>query len=628
MNYSLIELFGVCVKGGKKVKSQKLKLDALKKGYVIHPDVCNEYTKAFIDSIKEDYNSTFYKNWSDVNNSTGRYIDQFIHYMCAYTLNSTYLPDCEINIPNNYTSYKVIMPCTYEELFEKCTDMLYSGIALKQTTSKVLVNYIVDCILHKNIGVLQIDKVANREAQAKLCKELNITPNDKFGLLRYIVYSMTDNAELINSQEFKNRMKLAGIRNIAFDLSSLSEEQLISLSSIFNRYKYVFMALKDVSNKVKKHNIAVNNIKIINKLSKLSKKYHKPLVKGLWEVVVSEEHDIDEVMGRINELDNFRLVRLLQGIKENIILYLTCGNPMYNIRNGKTYIKTNKIENEFRAVKGNQMYNYWKSLYEVFFQELATRLAKKRDTFANNTVKFPTHLNLACPSSEKNFIGNIPFGSYYDMTNNNFIGIYWRGEDGAQDFDLSFIDYKGNKLGWDSSWNRNLLLDAAGNRGNIIYSGDIVRANPEASEVIYFKGADIPNGVVYVNLFNGNPGSKFRFMVAQDDKEINYLTQNYMIDPSTIQMSTDMHATKDMMMVGFIKNKKLYMCELGYKNVKVSGHDNLMDDIFERKSDIFIDLKMMLTIAGYTEWKENTEGIKPGIDLSDLSKDTLINLFS
>ena len=100
-----------------------------------------------------------------------------------------------------------------------------------------------------------------------------------------------------------------------------------------------------------------------------------------------------------------------------------------------------------------------------------------------------------------------------------------------------------------------------------------------------------------------------------------------MIDPSTIQMSTDMNATKGTMMVGFINDKRLYLCEMGYKNSIISKQDNLLDDIFRRKTDTFIDLKMILMCAGYEEWKENDE-TEPFIDLTNLNKDTIINLFS
>ena len=39
---------------------------AVKKGYIVHPDVCNDDVYSFISTIDTDYNATFYKNWDSI----------------------------------------------------------------------------------------------------------------------------------------------------------------------------------------------------------------------------------------------------------------------------------------------------------------------------------------------------------------------------------------------------------------------------------------------------------------------------------------------------------------------------------------------------------------------------------
>ena len=160
-------------------------------------------------------------------------------------------------------------------------------------------------------------------------------------------------------------------------------------------------------------------------------------------------------------------------------------------------------------------------LQKVLYDELVNRMRTKACA-----VKLPKELKLVCPTSEKSFIGNIPFGSYFDMTNHNMIGIYWREEWGTRDFDLSLLDYNGYKIGWDGDFYLN----------NVVYSGDMTMANPEASEVIYIK-SDCPDGMIKVNRYSGSANSKYMFMVAQS--AVSSLPRNYMVDPNTIKFQTE-----------------------------------------------------------------------------------------
>ena len=115
-------------------------------------------------------NATFYKEWEDITSKT-RFellVDQILHYATTYgtdfALGNGYVPNDEpVVIP--YEHFKVITPATKEEIFDRCMDMLKSGIALKSDTINVLVEYFVDYDFTDKVN---LDEVKNKEAQAVL----------------------------------------------------------------------------------------------------------------------------------------------------------------------------------------------------------------------------------------------------------------------------------------------------------------------------------------------------------------------------------------------------------------------------------------------------------------------------
>jgi hypothetical protein len=286
---------------------------------------------------------------------------------------------------------------------------------------------------------------------------------------------------------------------------------------------------------------------------------------------------------------------------------------MYIVRNGKVWVDQLGVPNVIDA-----KYDWWDILEEVLYKTLVERMKEKACT-----VKFPTDLNLTCPTSEKNFVGNIPFGSNYNMTEHNMVSVYWKNAWGTKDFDLSFTDYSGMKIGWNS--------DFYNSKRDVIYSGDMTNADPEAAEVIYFKKG-CPNGMIKINRYWGEPNSRFIFSVAQN--EVSTLPHNYMVDPNTIKFQTEVVSGAKMeQMLGFVNNNRLYICTFDTNNARVSGASTMANDediaeILNRKCRSFVDLKKLLLDAGFKERKRGTKENPIELDLTDLKKDTLIDLFA
>lgn len=331
---------------------------------------------------------------------------------------------------------------------------------------------------------------------------------------------------------------------------------------------------------------------------------------GFWETVVNTPTDYDTILNRLekDKPTNFKLIRLIQAIRENRMKIGGGGHSMYPIRNGKMWLKELPTPNAL-----DPRYDWWDALEAILYRELVNRLKDKACV-----VRFPRELNLACPTSEKTFVGNIPWGSYYDMTENNIVGIYWMGEWGAQDLDLSMLTFDGRKFGWNANYNMG---------DTIIYSGDVVRANPEAAECFFIK-KDCPNSLIKVNLYNGHSGAKFKFMVAQDET-VTTLHRNYMVDPNTICFQTEAQIDAEKM-IGYVLDNKMCLCEfqtgMNCVSSKVTTTD--WESTLRRKMNSFVNLKQLLLDAGFKERKRISTTTPIDLDLTDLNKDTLIKLFT
>jgi hypothetical protein len=155
----------------------------------------------------------------------------------------------------------------------------------------------------------------------------------------------------------------------------------------------------------------------------------------------------------------------------------------------------------------------------------------------------------------------------------------------------------------------------------------MTRANPEASEVLYMNGI-CPNGMIKVNRYSGNEGSRFKLMIAQS--EVDSLPENYMVDPNTIKFETVIHSLGAESFVGFVNDGILYMCDFQCGNSHVSSvmTSDEYGQVLARKARSFVDLRQLLLDAGFKERKRATKDSPILLDLSDPNKDTLIELFS
>lgn len=651
MNLKLITMFNVMpfATDLDRKSFEEVNVEAAQYGYIVHPDCC---TKLALEWVKKDarsnYNATFYKEWKDITSKSRLELlfDQLLHYATAYataygtgmTQGNGYVPNDEPDVKVPYEKFKVIMPATEEDIYNRCYDMLKSGIALKTDTIDVLIDYMKP-VLDKY--KFDIDEVKNKEAQVYFCDKLCIRPNDPFALLRYIVYKATGKSMLI-----KDKATIWALKNSTeADLTGLSEKQKIGLASIFYRFKPLFLAMKKSGKTVKNTRVFENrafqaaakklgklvggietNAKVVNEIRRMAVKYHKPFHAGFWETIISDEKDINEVKARLakGEINNFKKITIMQGVQQK----LQGGKgKMFVIRNGKMWVREDYMTKK-------SIMNYLMKLYMALEDSVVESIKDKACI-----VCMPKNVNFTVPTSEKNFIGNYPFGTSVDCgTDHTVIGIYWRNEWGTRDFDLHMADMFGVSYGWNSSFTNN---------GNtVIFSGDMINADPEATELFYIgKGA--PDGKISVNRYSGDSKTttQFKLFVANEDvadrAKHNYeygysdIRKAIMCDPNNVraEFMIPMDNTGRQKECALIADNRVYLMDLAVSGGRVPNHKYAQTYIeqLKNKCRTFVSLNDILTQAGFTfvdDSFEETEDQKVGLDLTNPDKDSLIKLFA
>ena len=605
MDPTLIQFFKAAVPGAPAAADPaRLQQDALRCGFILHPDLLNTDLEAFVARQTADPNSTFYKRWEDIRQKDrfALFLDQVTHY--ATTYGSAFTQEGPGWVPNDgaqapeLSNYTLIVPISEEELYGRCLALLQGGAALKSATVEALCGAVTDYLAAHPDTPFDLDAIRNREALSLLCKALGRRPSRPVELLRYILYETTGSPLLIQSDDV-----LAEIREQpdAFDFRQLTQAELDALASIFYRFKDLLLAFRTQEEFDAKRSAYVlrpsKNRPVINRLRRAAPRHHVPMQKGFWETLLSADVSEEELRARLDGVSNFKLVTLLQTVRERLLTQP--GDPvLYFIRNGSVWQGEAPQRADRRA--------YLEMLERVLHGRLVQNLSARACS-----VRFPERVRLACPASEKNFVGNLPFGSCYEMSDHNFFGIYWREDWGTHDFDISFVDWSGAKTGW----------NAAYDTGEVIYSGDMTSARPEAAEVLYCR-AGCPDGTVFCNRFNGGEGSRFRFFVGRQD--IADLTANYMVDPNAKVLDEEMVSDRRQKMLAVVSGGWIFLMDVATGRGRVSGSEGAgrREAVLARKAHCFLSLRELLLEAGFTETDD------PEIDFRDLKKDTLLGLFA
>lgn len=483
-------------------------LDLLLEGVYIMPEA-RQYlderlkgfcTREFGNNVVHYNRTALFKSFKDVDraNVEQLLVDQLDHYLSVYTqteetfskaINSSlvYVPvksetyECEPFIFNT----TVISIITEEELIKRATDLLSSGIALNSATQESLIN-----IFKAYKDKFDINAIKNKEFLMCICKELNLVPKKAEQLLRYCVYRITSNPMIINStRERKNLYSRICFYTTTINriLKQYVEENGVEpIAQQFNRYRKLWIILKHAGK---------DATTIINRARKLSDKLNRPHKLQVLDRINDKNIDIEDVKKELEKVTVFKKFSLL-----NAIYNAKSNDKMYVIRNGRIYSTTKEHTSKASFKIKNLIFNSIK-------KDIGKNIKGKR-------FYIPKGIMYAVPTSQKNFIDNIPMYTRYKMDMNSIIGIHWtNSEDGRVDLDLHYTS-KNIHIGWNSRFD---------SKENILYTGDLTDAPAPkgATEAFYIKDTLKDDfGMISVNNYSGNPDLFELFIGSDSEKKI------------------------------------------------------------------------------------------------------------
>ena len=671
MKTEILRLF----KGYVGEKTNNINEKALKYGLLIPDSANDEIVDIAIDMYGKDgekWNQTFHKDFEIVKNAPIEDLiaQQMIHYITTYGFESlgiynndlVYVPRERLEIPEldlENIEFITIKPFTSDELTDKLMTMLTSGIALSEQTVediKVLSDFI-----DKN----RFDEVSNREIKTYLYDKYNIMPKNPDDFLRYMLFKLTGNTLKIQSVDMIYQVRRSDKNKALKMLESylINEDRYKKLSSIFLRNKQLFLALKVKKEDVEYYGAKVKINKIINKLRKLSVYNHKPLPINVLDHLTDNNLYVkdDVVLKLLDDVTIFREIRILNGI-----LYRLYGNDniLYRIRNGKSYVTK-------QSGKTSDYINKLGKLSKLVRNHLVQRISTK---VKDKTIYIPKNVVYTVPTSEKQFVGNIPEGSYLEVprTDNMVYGVYWKnickdktcrvlpggfyGEitsnsnEERVDLDLKQMN-KNEVFGWDAAYRSST--------SDILFSGDMTDARlPKGASELFYVSQNYGHGefLITLNMFTSNSQDvPFEFVIAKATHRPEQRVY-YTLDPNNILQKLDMvikntERQKTLGLITISDTIRLYFNDFSLGgSVRTSRQNNITMDAFDymtsyvktqlKLNDILkeagaivvetptIKTKVVKVIDGVEEWETIEIPVDLDLSLESITKETIIDVLS
>ncbi|MCS4302334.1 MULTISPECIES: hypothetical protein [Chryseobacterium] len=519
-------------------------------GFIIETDalwakkeIISYYAKEKLNG--NDLNKSFHKSWEKIKNTSRieLFFEQIQHYISTYGSNfqsEIYIPKEILNVPDVKMIFKVIKAYTVEEMQEKCLSLLRSGIALKEETINDLLYILTEELDYDFTGK---ENIRNKEAIIKIADLYEIYPENPVEFFRYVIYKTTQTTLLIKNDELIGLIKQSKF-NPTYLFESFGMEKM---AEIFNRFKPLFLAYKNRAPKA------------INKISKLSKVHHKPLISN-------PLNDATHILLETSDwhwLENatpFALFKALSACHSRMYGQDTF---VYRVRNGKSWVK-----------KGKETY-----VNLLNYDFILDFLKLKYESFSGKKFYFPENVEFALPTSEKMFVGNIPTGTRF-YGDRLAVGIYWEDRWGARDLDLSGLNIEG-KIGWNAAYNYG--------EGQLMYSGDMTSAPNGAVEYLYANKGLSTSTLVMNNVFSGDANCGYKIVIGKGDQ----ISYDYMMNPNNLFAEARCNSVQKQTILGILLPKVGKQCfvllNFGAGHSHVSGNN---------------EVSMMATSALYQQWSE------------------------
>ncbi len=460
MNSATVNLFKVVV-----AKRGKLNVSNIKYGFVTDFEPTDEQVAMLKSLFKPLPLVTLFSKEERLNSSPEELIlKQILHYFETYGLEMPGLFNLEVT-KGKIVSIAYIKAVTIGQLTEKVNALIDGNRPIKD------VKPVVEIIREYKIKY-KLNEVANNELRIALYDGKTAFESGD-DAVRYICYKATEDTMLIKSKAVIAKVKVKAYEGITVDFL---EQHTKVLAQVFNRHKKLIMACK-----------SKKTATVINKISRLSKTEHVPVVEPV------SKHLISGVINGSVKISALKGVTLRDKFKYlNLIEYklLQKSYDSFNIRNGKVWTEGNRP-----VLNAGELSKLKDAVLQSIGQDL--KGLKKKKILLDSAVEY------GLPISRKQSLGNLPYGTKVRSAGGKTelsAGVYWRNEWGSVnqriDLDLTAIDDQGNRTGWGgySAYERN---------AKITFSGDMTDGTDGATEFMMVNPEKANRYGLMVNIFSG-----------------------------------------------------------------------------------------------------------------------------
>lgn len=580
--------------------------------------ICDRY------EVSNRLNNPFHATWDKVANADYRQliVEQVLHYLSTYGREvfelgaAPVVPTESFQFPDNQplpVESLTIMHVVNAEVVNDIVEHTLTTVAAPHKNDMVF--YSTYC---KNT-TLSPEKVKSNELRTLLYTMKDMYPEDEDEFVRYLLYRSIGSTLVIKNKKtiktIKNAMKDEEIER--FVLTGFQKANLSKLARNFLRLKPIYLAFK-----------TPYTANYINKIRRLADIYHKPMsdlrVANLSNLFYQgEEEKAKKVIEKMS-------MRELIKVCNFVIMNQLCQGSVieaYNIRNGKIHLEEGK--NRTEGLIGAAAMN---AMNEALSQELCNRTRCK---LAGKIFLIPSYIDYCAPVSEKQFIGNIPYGTKFSFPNIVSLGIFWENyKNKRTDLDLHLTTLSG-AFGWNASYRDE--------ERTVLYSGDMTDATNGAAEAFYtnYSKLDEPY-ILSVNNFTGELDIPFKFICTESRFEA---STRKMCPPATcpIDISKTIFPPIDLKFkdtnsqtIGFGRRNVFYFYGGELNSGIIPDHSKYreyMDALYARTSTS-MTLRTLLRMAGArvvseSEYEQLTDEEKAQVvDLTPnaLTRTTLIDL--
>lgn len=578
--------------------------------------ITNEQLRLLIDvyGLTElQLKSSFYKTWQehDDRGEVGRFVDQMLHYIGTYCFGVCLEPnDVELTEDDRVMKHFItIEVLEKKEIVNKLTNLFESGIALESQDIDAAIAAFID------YGLTNVN-LKNKEMMIRLARDYGVMPKDASYVIRIMYDIATNGAQYIKSRralravefalkqgdsryygferfEQKRKELLRQLSNVL--VSAVAQYGVEELGKTFRQHKATWLVFRKYMDKYDRS--------LINKIKRASEKNH---IKGHTETYATM--DEKAFMKFVKNATIYQLVTIINYFNR---LETETDYELYRVRNGLPFVKD---------VSNRKVADC--SMRRAFVEnEMRERYATK---FADQKWYLPKGLDVKMPTSMKNFVGEYPMYTSYEVDGDNQqlqFGIAWAGDHPHQhvDIDLHAVSANGNHIGWNSR-----------HASGMTHSGDMISVNAFGLAAEYVKiNRQIADDVILLNMSVYSSAKQLdKIHVIIGDGKVNgeklrsiqeskHILHRFVFNPAEVTNGSTFAACVDnkIVLTNFVTNSRIPNVEL----------QSAMANSIQRSVDTSMSLVEFARIVGIDVVEEQVED---AFDFTNVSRSDFTDLFA